>query len=390
MAVAARGGRRSASSGPWSYFLAHFSHGRGIAGLVAAGPGGRRVDGPLTVVVACRHTRCRQGAPGCRDGTAVDGLPPPRLQANPSGAFREHSSLCVGGSGKSARSASSVTRGLGVTRRHGSISGGSTWKWCVLRKSAVTADRVPPPPPGIADGLRRHLPNSLRLVMLAVVAVIAGAVLVGCSVPQPDAADCAGAPNQVIHEISTRLTTTGHLRNARVVRVRGADLYFVSAELVPKGQSSQYVGDILTWVTPNLSNGTFDSVGIKAEKDTSWPASSISVTAEGALNSLAVAHSWSSEHSPSRSVNRPPPPPVCPRCASIFPADDNVRPLIAFGRNRSLQEFGCSIRHHNLYRDRCFLRDYSPYLAVPARCHATRDRAGCLDVDGGVRFGSYL
>jgi hypothetical protein len=129
----------------------------------------------------------------------------------------------------------------------------------------------------------------LRLPVLLLMALVSGAVVLGCSLPQADATGCSAAPTQMIKEISTHLTKAGHLRNGRVVH-QSDGMYFVSAELIPAGQGVHYDGDILTWATTSLAGDNFQSVGTKAQLDSSWPMSPIKVTADGALRSRGCTY----------------------------------------------------------------------------------------------------
>ena len=130
--------------------------------------------------------------------------------------------------------------------------------------------------------------------MRRIAAVAAGAValasiagLAACGNPQQSVRHCQGAPEESVLAIQQKLTADGKLRNGKLVHLRGGP-YFVSAEIHLESADRHDKGDIATWATDDIeSTDSFQSVDEHAREDSTWPASNLDVTADGAIESRA-------------------------------------------------------------------------------------------------------
>ena len=127
----------------------------------------------------------------------------------------------------------------------------------------------------------------IAAVAAAVLAFTSIAGLAACGNPQQSVRHCQGAPEESVLAIQQKLTADGKLRNGKLVHLRGGP-YFVSAEIHLEADDRHDKGDIATWATDDIeSTDGFRSVDEHARDDSTWPESTLDVTAEGAIESRA-------------------------------------------------------------------------------------------------------
>jgi hypothetical protein len=123
------------------------------------------------------------------------------------------------------------------------------------------------------SGMARARRNVRYWAALSTLMMLLTLATAACTSPKTVSSACSGKESDgFLRTIATHLTAEGTLRNGRVVPSLRRQTSFVSAELHRKGDARDIRGDILTWESG--SDGSFRSVDVNAERDSTWPRAS--------------------------------------------------------------------------------------------------------------------
>lgn len=137
----------------------------------------------------------------------------------------------------------------------------------------------------------RRRGGTRRVAAVVVLAVaVASLTFAACGNPKQSVQHCVGAAEETVLAIQQKVKpdAKAKLRNGKMVRLKGADYTFVSAEMHLDEDAPHDKGDIATWATKDIKDSDgFLSVDVHAREDSTWPHAPFKVTEEGAIESRA-------------------------------------------------------------------------------------------------------